>query len=298
VPPPSQLPRPGPARRVRLAPYDAAELDRAGLARVERVGHVVLLELTGAPAGHVQPAVVHRQVDVGDQRRHGAKGLQHRRQVVGVGGLGGDGDHLADRPAAAVLAPQPHRPREILDADDDADKVPGLGRVVRRSDLEPHLVLVAQVDALGELALGHAPEVQVVAELAAQQVLGVQAVLNHGRRGPLRGDDRVMVEVPPAVVAEELVAAIQLPRADDVERVVVQQRHAARAVVAVGVAQREHEDAAGPAVDGVGTGVAGLAGQLLGLDRADHPRVARVGLGVQHVRPRRADARDDQVAPL
>ena len=36
------------------------------------------------------------------------------------------------------------------------DEAPGLGRVVRRAHLEDHLVLVAQVDPLGELALGHA----------------------------------------------------------------------------------------------------------------------------------------------
>src|SRR6266487_3211407 len=42
--------------RVRLAPYDPAELDRAGLARVERVGDVVLLEFPCAPAGLVESA--------------------------------------------------------------------------------------------------------------------------------------------------------------------------------------------------------------------------------------------------
>ena len=51
-----------------------------------------------------------------------------------------------------------------------------------RADLEHELVGVAQVDALGEGALGQAPEVEVVAEAPAQQVLGVQAVLEH-RRG-------------------------------------------------------------------------------------------------------------------
>src|SRR6266498_2993731 len=104
--------------------------------------------------------------------------------------------------------------------------------------------------------------------------------------------------VPPDVVPEELVAAVQLPGADDVEGVVVQQRDPAGAVVASCPAERGHEDAAWPAMDGVGPGIAGLAGQLLGLDGADHLRVARVGLGVQHVGPRGADAGDDQVAPL
>src|SRR5215216_4848142 len=55
---------------VGLTADDAAELDRAGLDGVEDVADVVLLELAGAPAGDVQPAVVDRQVDVADQRRH------------------------------------------------------------------------------------------------------------------------------------------------------------------------------------------------------------------------------------
>ena len=42
-----------------LAADNAAQTDRPGLARVEDVGDVVLLELAGAPAGHIQPAVVH-----------------------------------------------------------------------------------------------------------------------------------------------------------------------------------------------------------------------------------------------
>jgi hypothetical protein len=52
------------------------------------------------------------------------------------------------------------------------------------------------------------------------------------------------------VVPEELVTSVQLPRPDDVERVVVEQGDPARAVV-LGAAQREQEDPAGPAVDGV-----------------------------------------------
>src|SRR4029450_1400004 len=80
--------------------------------------------------------------------------------------------------------------------------------------------------------------------------------------------------------------------------VVVEQGDPAGAVVAVGPAQVEQEDAAGPAVDGVGAGVAGLGGQLLGLDGADHLGVARVGLGVQHIGAGGADAGDDQVAAL
>jgi hypothetical protein len=110
------------------------------------------------------------------------KGFEGRGQQVGVGRLGRDGDGLVGGPAVAVAVPQPDRGGQVLDADDHPGEAPGLGGVVGRADLEHELVGVAQVDALGEGALGQAPEVEVVAEAPAQQVLGVQAVLEH-RRG-------------------------------------------------------------------------------------------------------------------
>src|SRR5262249_10512264 len=74
-------------------------------------------------------------------------------------------------------------------------------------------MLIPQVDPRGQLPPGHAPEVQMVAEPAVKQVLGVERVLERGRGSPLRGDDRVVAEVPPHVVAEELLAPVGLPRA-------------------------------------------------------------------------------------
>ena len=189
---------------MRLAPDDPAESNGCRLARVERVADVVLFEFTCAPAGYVQPAIVDRQVDVGDERWNRAEGLQRRRQVVGLGGLGRDGDHLVDRPTVTVPVPQPHRRRQILDADHHPHEAERLGRVVRRAQLEHHLMLVAEVDALGQLALGHAPEVHMVAELTAEQILGVEPVLDHRRRRPLRRQHRVVLQMPPHVVGEEL----------------------------------------------------------------------------------------------
>jgi hypothetical protein len=48
----------------------------------------------------------------------------------------------------------------------------------------------------------------VVAEAAAEQVLGVQAVLDHRGGAPFGGDDGVVVQVPPAVIAEVLLPAV------------------------------------------------------------------------------------------
>ena len=70
---------------------------------------------------------------------------------------------------------------------------------------------------------------QPVAVLAAEQQFGDDAVLDHRRGAPLAGDQRVLGEVPPGVVGQVLRAAVGLPGPHHVERVVVEQRDAARA---------------------------------------------------------------------
>ena len=270
---------------------DPAHAHRAGLDRVVRIAHVVLLDLPGAPTRDVQPAVVDGKVDVGDQRRNRAEWLKRRWQLVGLGRLGRNGDRLLDRPVVVVTVPQPYRRGQILDADHHADEAPGLARVVSGPHLEHHLVLVAEIDPLEQPPLGEAPEIEVVAEALAEQILGVQPVLDHRRRGPLGGHRHVLVQVPPEVVGEVLVATVGLPGACDLERVVVDQRHAARPVTVVGRAEVRHEDAARSAVDGVRARVSGLLGELLRLDRAHDLWLPGIGLGVEDVGARRAEAR-------
>jgi hypothetical protein len=65
-------------RRVRLAAHNSAEAHRPGLPRVKRVAYVELLEFACGPTRDVQPAVVNRQVDVGDERQNGPERLQCR----------------------------------------------------------------------------------------------------------------------------------------------------------------------------------------------------------------------------
>jgi hypothetical protein len=129
-------------------------------------------------------------------------------------------------------------------------------------------------------------------------VFGVEAVLDHRWRRPLRRDGDVLVEVPPHVVGEVLFAPVSLPRAGDLEGVVIDKCDPSRAVGAVGAAQVGHEDAAGAAMHRVRAGVAGLCGELLGLDCVDDLGLPRVGLRIEYVRPRRAKARHDQVTAL
>ena len=271
-------------RGVRDPPDDPAEPHRAHLARVRRVRHVVLLELAGAPARDVEHAVVDGEVDVGDQRRDGAEGLQRGRQQLRVRGLGRDRDHLVARPTCrrrgASARPTPTGPRSTP----PPRRTPRSPRGSwRRAQLQHHLVLRTEVDRLQVPALGEVPEVQRVAVLLAQQQLGHDAVLDHRRRAPLAGDRDVLVEVPPGVVGQVLRAAVGLPGPQHVERGVVEQRDPARPVVAVRAAEARQEDPVGAAVQGVRARVAGVRGQLLGVDRLEQVRRARVGLRVVDV---------------
>ena len=137
--------RPVGRARMRRAPHDAADPRRAGEHRLERIAHVVLPELARAPARHVEEPVVQREVDVGHQRRHRLESLEQRRQVLGGRGLGRDLDHLLHLPArravGALAVPHPDGRREILERDHHAHEAVALRRVVRRPELEHHLLL-------------------------------------------------------------------------------------------------------------------------------------------------------------
>jgi hypothetical protein len=61
------------AARVGRPTSDAADVDRPRKLRLPWVGNVVLTHLTSSPAGDVEEPVIHREVDVGHQRRHRAK---------------------------------------------------------------------------------------------------------------------------------------------------------------------------------------------------------------------------------
>lgn len=91
---------------------------------------------------------------------------------------------------------------------------------------------------------------------------------------------------------------VQLPPSDHLRRVVIDQRDTPGTVVAIRSTQCRHEDAARSTVHRMRARVTGLGCQLSGLDRVRHHRPARVRLGVEHIRGRRTNARDEQVAPL
>jgi len=160
------------------------------------------------------------------------------------------------------------------------------------------MVLVAEVDLLHVPAPAQVPEVQLVAVLAAEQQLADHAVLDHRRGAPLAGHRDVLGDVPPQVVGQILRTAVDLPPAEHLERLVVQQRDTAGPLLAVRAAEAGQVDALRSTVEGVRPGVAGPLGQLLGLQHLDHRRLARVLFGVQDHDPGRAQPGHHQVAAL
>ena len=106
-----------------------------------------------------------------------------------------------------------------------------------------------------------------------------------------------MTEVPPGIVGELLRTAVHLPLAPHVEGLVVHQENATRPF-AFAVAEGRHIDAFRSAVYGVWARVAGALGHLLRLDHSYDLWILRVGLGVQDMDARRAEARHHQIAAL
>ena len=97
------------------------------------------------------------------------------------------------------------------------------------------------------------------------------------------------------VEGEDLWAAIAFPRADDVERVVIEE-HYPTGPITRRVAERADIDPFGPAVHRVRARVAGLAGHRVCFDDLHDSRVRWVRLRIDDVEPGRPQARNDEVA--
>lgn len=288
------------AVRMRRAPHDAADAHRAREHRPMRIGHVVLAHLAGAPARHVQEAIVERQVDVGHERRHRAEAFQQRRQFVGRGRLRRNRRGLLRVEPAVFAPPGPDRAFECGRIDHDADE-PILARgIVRRPHFECHLVLRAEVDRLHVATRAQVPEVQTVTVAVGEQVFRHDAVFELRRQRPFARHHVVARQVPPEVVVLVLRAAVDFPAAEHVEGLAVHDEDAGRAVGAVlaCAAERADVDAFRAAVDRVRPRVAGLREHFVGLDDLVDARLRRMRLRVDHVDARRAQARNDQEAAL
>src|SRR3984893_1541167 len=288
------------AVRVRCAASNAADVDRARKLRLPRVRDIVLTHLAGSPAGDVEEPVIHGKVNVGHQRRHCAKPLQERWKLFLGRRLGRDRCRLFDVKLAAFAPPGPDRAFEVRCVDYDAKKPVLANRIVRRAHLEGHLVVGAKIDRLDIAPGSKIPEMNSMTVLVREQIFRDDPVLELRRQRPFTCHHVVARQVPPEIIMQVLWSAIDLPAAEDIERLAVHDEHARWPIGAILAAAAERADvyAFRTAMNRVGPRITGLLEDLLWLDDLVNFCLGGIGLRVNDINARGADPGDDQVTAL
>src|SRR5437667_3095151 len=110
--------------------------------------------------------------------------------------------------------PEPDRRRQILQRHDNAEKPVGLGWIVRRAQLQRHLLFLAEIERLLMAAAPEVPNMQLVTIAAGQQNVRIHTVLHHVWSAPLARNQCVEAKVPPEIVSQCLRSAVDLPLAE------------------------------------------------------------------------------------
>src|SRR5215469_2707802 len=284
-------------------PDDATQTNRVNFLWMKRVGYIILNELAGAPTGHVKRAVVQREINVGNEWRHGAKALQEGRKIRSLGGLCRDIDDFLDAPLGAgavaifIAVPDPDRGGKVLERGHNSQKAVGPSGIVSRAQLESHLILITEKEFLQVTPSSEIPYLYLVAIFPAKKKLRIDTVLDHVGSAPRAADHNVKPEVPPDVISQLLGATIKFPLSANLKRLWVQDEGTSRTVPVRG-AQGTYVNSFWTAMDRVRGGIAGARGQLLRSDDLHYGRLSRVRFGVQNVDARRVDTRDDEIAAL
>src|SRR5437016_13273139 len=101
---------------------------------------------------------------------------------------------------------------------------------MRRTHLENHLLLFAQIERLKMASSAQVPNVHLMAVFAAENQLRMQATFDHVRRAPLAAQQGVETQMPPVIVMKKLRSTVHFPLAQNVERFAIEHENAARAV--------------------------------------------------------------------
>src|SRR5690349_3078492 len=107
-------------------------------------------------------------------------------------------------------------------------------------------MFLAEIDLLQVPALLQIPEMETPAILRPEQDLRHETVLEGVGCAPLAGDQRVVTEMPPAVIGKLLRAPVDLPAAEGLEGLVIHDEDAAGRL-AFRVAESRNIDAVRPA---------------------------------------------------
>src|SRR5262249_7496631 len=112
--------------------------------------------------------------------------------------------------------------------------------IVMEANLERDQAVVAEIDALRDLARLPVPEMQLLAVLARLDILDLEAAGHRLWSGPLAREHHVVPRLIPEVVVEIHALPARLPAADDIE-LVAQQQEAARRLAVLVTEHRQHD---------------------------------------------------------
>src|SRR6266699_1660443 len=191
--------------------------------------------------------------------------------------------------------PEPDRRGQILQRNHDTNKAVGLGRVMRGTHLEDHLLLLAQIERLDMASSPQVPNVHLMAVFAAEKQLRLQSTFDHVRRAPLATQQGVETQMPPEIVMKKLRSTVHFPLAQNVERFAIEHENAARAVT-IGRSECANINAFRATVNRVRTRIISARKDFFRFDHFDYLRLSRIRLGVDNVNARRAEPRYNQIA--
>src|SRR5215469_2248072 len=148
--------------------YNSADLKHRRKLRAIRDGDIITAQFAGSPAGYVKPFIIKRQVKVGNERWNRFEALQQSRQKLRIRRFSRNFDHFCCAPMTIIAFPQPNRRRKVRQRNDNSGKAECLGRVMRRSQFEDHLMFLTKIDRLLVLPLSKVPNVQLVTVAAGK----------------------------------------------------------------------------------------------------------------------------------
>ena len=187
--------------------------------------------------------------------------------------------------------PMPNRARQSR-----ADEAVRARRVVMKADFQRNQTRFAQIETLRDPALRPIPKVQPPAVLSSRDVLRVKAASVRVRRGPFAADHHVVLRLVPKIVVEFHPVGVILPTTGDVE-ILIQQQKAARRISLRVAQHRDHNFAAGEAVNGMRGAQVRFGFDVTRFDNFVDSRCASVG----HVQDHDAagtQSRHDEESPL
>src|SRR5436190_12987539 len=168
---------------------------------------------------------------------------------------------------------------------------------MRRTHLENHLLLFAQIERLEMASSAQVPNVHLMAVFAAEKQLRLQSTFDHVRRAPLAAQQRVETQMPPEIVMKKLRSAVHFPLAQNLERFTIEHENAARAV-AIGRAERAHVNAFRTTVNRMWTRIISACENFFRLEHFNDLWFSRIGFCIDDVNARRAQAGHNQVTAL